>query len=150
MLKTSLITTTFALAAAFALPGVSLADHHDMGKLDAAFKAADKDNDGTLDKEEAKAMPRVAKNFDAIDANHDGTVSMEEIKAFMKTTMHEKGQAAFKKADKDNDGTLDKEEAKAMPRVAKNFDAIDTDHDGTVSMDEIHAFMKAMHQNKQQ
>jgi len=150
MLKNSFLTSAFALAVAFAFPGVSLADPHDMGKLDAAFKAADKDNDGTLDKEEAKAMPRVAKNFDAIDANHDGTVSMDEIKAFMKTAMREKGEAAFKKADKDNDGTLDKEEAKAMPRVAKNFDAIDTDHDGTVSMDEIHAFMKAQHQAKQQ
>ena len=150
MLKSSFVTSAFALAVAFAFPGVSLADHHDMGKLDAAFKAADKDNDGTLDKEEAKAMPRVAKNFDAIDANHDGTVSMDEIKAFMKTAMREKGEAAFKKADKDNDGTLDKEEAKAMPRVAKNFDAIDADHDGTVSMDEIHAYMKAMHQSKQQ
>ena len=58
-------------------------------------------------------------------------------------TMHEKGAAAFKKADKDNDGTLDKKEAKSMPRVAKNFDAIDTDHDGTVSMDEVHAYMAA-------
>jgi len=151
MLKSRLITTAVALATAFALPGVSLADHHDnMGKLDTAFKAADKDNDGTLDKEEAKAMPRVAKNFDAIDANHDGTVSMDEIKAFMKTAMREKGEAAFKQADKDHDGTLDKEEAKAMPRVAKNFDAIDSDHDGTVSMDEIHAFMKAKHEAKQQ
>jgi Ca2+-binding EF-hand superfamily protein len=150
MLKTSLVTSAFAFVAIFTLPGVSLADHHDKGKLDAAFKAADKDNDGTLDKEEAKAMPRVAKNFDAIDADHDGTVSMDEIKAFIKTTMHERGEAAFKAADKDNDGTLDKEEAKAMPRVAKNFDAIDADHDGTVSMDEIHAYMKSMHQSKQQ
>ena len=91
MLKTSLVTSAFALAAAFAFPGVSLADHHDMGKLDAAFKAADKDNDGTLDKEEAKVMPRVAKNFDAIDANHDGTVSMDEIHAYMKS-MHQSKQ----------------------------------------------------------
>ena len=64
--------------------------------------------------------------------------------------MHEKGKAAFKKADGDHDGTLDKEEAKAMPRVAKNFDAIDADHDGTVSMDEIHAFMKAKHKGMDQ
>jgi len=56
---------------------------------------------------------------------------------------HEKGTAAFKKADKDNDGTLDRKEAKAMPRVAKNFDAIDVDKDGTVSLDEVHAYMKA-------
>jgi Ca2+-binding EF-hand superfamily protein len=128
------------------------ADDH-AAKLDAAFKAADKDNDGTLDKEEAKAMPHIAKNFDAIDADHDGTVSMDEIKAAMtqaRKSMHEKGKAAFDKADADHDGTLDKEEAKAMPRVAKNFDAIDADHDGTVSIDEIHAFMKAQHKNMQQ
>ena len=92
MLKTRLITSAFALAAVFALPGVSLADHHDTGKLDAAFKAADKDNDGTLDKEEAKAMPRVAKNFDAIDTDHDGTVSMDEIHAFMKAQHQAKQQ----------------------------------------------------------
>lgn len=60
-----------------------------------------------------------------------------------KTSKHDKGDAAFKKADKDNDGTLDKAEAKAMPNVAKNFNAIDTDKDGTVSLDEIHTFMKA-------
>ncbi|HTS53078.1 MAG TPA: EF-hand domain-containing protein [Burkholderiales bacterium] len=147
MLKASLVTSVFALAAVLALPGVSFADDH-AAKMEAAFKAADKDNDGTLDKEEAKAMPRVAKHFDAIDTDHDGTVSMDEIKASMKhavKAMHEKGEAAFKNADADHDGTLDKEEAKAMPRVAKNFDTIDADHDGTVSMDEIHAFMKAQH-----
>jgi hypothetical protein len=50
----------------------------------AAFKKADKDNDGTLDREEAKAMPHVTKDFDAIDADKDGTVSLEEIHSFMK------------------------------------------------------------------
>lgn len=57
-------------------------------------------------------------------------------------SMHEKGAAAFKKADKDHDGTLDRKEAKKMPHVAKNFDAIDTDHDGTVSWTEVHNYMK--------
>jgi hypothetical protein len=60
-------------------------------------------------------------------------------------SMHDKGDAAFKKADKDNDGTLDRKEAKAMPRVAKNFDAIDTDKDGTVSLEEVHTYMKGHH-----
>ena len=54
--------------------------------------------------------------------------------------MHDKGAAAFKKADRDNDGTLDKKEAKSMPRVAKNFDAIDTDSDGNVSKEEFQAW----------
>jgi hypothetical protein len=61
------------------------------------------------------------------------------------TSKHDKGDAAFKKADKDHDGTLDRKEAKAMKNVAKHFDAIDTDKDGTVSLDEVHTYMKAQH-----
>jgi Ca2+-binding EF-hand superfamily protein len=141
MVKVILVASTLALAAA--APSLCFADQ--ASRLESAFKRADKDNDGTLDKEEAKAMPRVAKNFDAIDADKDGTVSLDEIKAAMASRkgMHQKGKAEFEKADKDADGTLDKEEAKAMPRVAKNFDAIDADKDGTVSLDEIHTFMKS-------
>jgi len=59
--------------------------------------------------------------------------------------MHDKSDAAFKKADKDNDGTLDRTEAKAMPKVGRNFDAIDVDKDGTVSREEIHSYMKGRH-----
>jgi len=55
---------------------------HDQGA--AAFKKADKDSDGTLNQEEAKAMPHVAKNFEAIDTDKDGTVSLEEVHTFMK------------------------------------------------------------------
>jgi len=120
------------------------------GKLETAFKKADTDSDGTLTKDEAKAMPRVEKNFDAIDTDKDGTVSLEEIRASMKKTgkaMHDRAVERFKSADKDNDGTLTKDEAKAMPRVAKNFDAIDADKDGTVSEQEIHDYMKA-HRHK--
>ena len=116
------------------------------GKLEATFKKSDTDNDGTLTKAEAKAMPRIAKHFDVIDTDKDGTVSLDEIRASMKKTgkaMHERALERFKSADKDNDGTLTKDEAKAMPRVAKNFEAIDTDKDGTVSEQEIHDYMKA-------
>jgi Ca2+-binding EF-hand superfamily protein len=55
---------------------------HDKGSH--AFNAADKDNDGTLDREEAKKLPRVSKNFDAIDVDHDGTVDRDEVHNFMK------------------------------------------------------------------
>jgi hypothetical protein len=71
------------------------------------------------------------------NANKDGQATSP------KSGKHDNGADAFKKADKDHDGTLDKEEAKAMPRVAKNFDAIDADKDGTVSLDEVHTYMKA-------
>jgi Ca2+-binding EF-hand superfamily protein len=146
MHKSSILTAAVALSVLIAMPAVALADS--ASRLEAKFKKADKDSDGTLTKDEAKTMPRVAKNFGMIDADKDGTVSLDEIKTAMgsaKKKMHDKGEAAFKKADKDSDGTLTKDEAKAMRRVAKNFDAIDADKDGTVSLDEIHAFMKAKH-----
>ena len=57
-------------------------DKHGKGAV--AFRKADKDNDGTLDRKEAKAMPNVARNFDAIDADKDGTVSLDEVHTFMK------------------------------------------------------------------
>ena len=48
------------------------------------FTAADKNADGKLTLEEAKAgMPRIAANFKKIDSNNDGFVTMEEIKAMI-------------------------------------------------------------------
>ena len=47
------------------------------------FDAADKDHDGTLDKKEAKKLPRVYKNFDAIDVDQDGTVDRDEVHDYM-------------------------------------------------------------------
>lgn len=119
---------------------------HDRG-MD-RFKAADKDSDGRLTRDEAKSMPQVAKNFDAMDADKDGGVSLDEIRASMMhkgKEMHDRGVQRFKSADKDNSGTLTRDEAKSMRRVEKNFDAIDADKDGTVSETEIHDFMKAQY-----
>jgi Ca2+-binding EF-hand superfamily protein len=149
MIKQLALCTLIASATLIA-PYVCAADQSG-GKLEAAFKKADTDNDGTLTKDEAKSMPRVAKNFAAIDTDKDGTVSLDEIRASMKKAgkaMHDRGVERFKSADKDNDGTLTKDEAKEMPRVAKNFDAIDTDKDGTVSEQEIHDYMKVHHSKK--
>lgn len=147
MTKT-LLASLLGAAVTLTLSIPAFADHHGEG-LDAKFKAADKDADGTLDKTEAAAMPMVLKRFDALDGDKDGTVSLDEIKAGMgkamkaKKGMHAKGKAMFDAADKDKDGTLDKEEAKGMKHVAEHFDEIDGDKDGTVSMDEIHTFMKS-------
>jgi len=48
------------------------------------FTAADKNADGKLTLEEAKAgMPRIASNFKKIDTNNDGFVTMEEIKVMI-------------------------------------------------------------------
>ncbi|WP_250338272.1 hypothetical protein [Luteibacter flocculans] len=47
-------------------------------------------------------------------------------------------QARLKAADANGDGVIDRQEAEAsLPRVAKNFDKIDTNHDGKLSAAEL-------------
>ena len=147
----SRLATALAAAVALFIPVVPVSAQEHGSRMEAHFKAADKDNDGSLTREEAKAMPRVAKNFDAIDADKSGTVTLAEIHTSMKDRakeMHERGMGSFKAADRNGDGMLDREEANAMPRVAKNFDAIDADKSGTVTGKEIHDYMKAHHQER--
>lgn len=50
----------------------------------------------------------------------------------------QKMQERLKAADADQDGYIDRKEADAgLPRVAKNFDALDTDKDGRLSSGEL-------------
>jgi Ca2+-binding EF-hand superfamily protein len=54
----------------------------DAAEIESRFKAADKDGDGKLTLEEAKAgMPRVARGFDKIDTDKKGYITLDEIKA---------------------------------------------------------------------
>jgi len=145
MSRPILIACSLAIATLLATPTMLLAADPSK-RLDDAFKRADKDKDGTLDREEAKALPRVSKHFNSIDADKDGTVSKDEIKVYMKQaakSMQEKSKEAFEAADKDKDGTLSREEAKGLPKVARHFDQMDTDKDGTVSEAEIRAYLKS-------
>ena len=45
------------------------------------FIQADTNHDGMLSREEAQAMPFVARHFDALDTNHDGYITREEMRA---------------------------------------------------------------------
>ena len=107
------------------------------------FKAADKDGDGRISRAEADAsLPRIAKNFDALDTNKDGFLTKDELRAGHGKGGHgDKMHDHMKSADKDGDGKFSREEANAsMPRLAKNFDAIDANKDGFVTRDELRAF----------
>jgi Ca2+-binding EF-hand superfamily protein len=148
-----LLLTLLASALTISLP--AFADHDGMGDhcqmhTHKTFEEADTDKDGTLDKEEAKALG--VEDFDKMDTDHDGTLSKDELKACACHKHHKSASAAHQKhsrefaaADTDHDGTLTKEEAKKLPHVYENFDAIDTDHDGTVSREEVHTFMHQQH-----
>jgi hypothetical protein len=106
------------------------------------LRAADTNGDGMISKQEAAALPRIAKDFDAIDANHDGQLTAEELHAFRKAN---RGGHGAKKLDTDGDGRISRAEAAAAPRMAEHFDAIDTNGDGFISADE----MKAAHAKHQ-
>jgi len=57
-----------------------------MAQIEQRFKAANKNGDGKLTLEEAKAgMPRVAKNFATIDKDKKGYVTLDEVKAAFAT-----------------------------------------------------------------
>ncbi|MBL8522205.1 MAG: hypothetical protein JNN20_00815 [Betaproteobacteria bacterium] len=94
-LKTGLLVTL--LATAFAAPAAFAGDDAAKGdraqKAHERLKAADKNGDGKISREEANAsMPRLAKNFDAIDANKDGFVTKEEMRAFHEKNGGRKGK----------------------------------------------------------
>jgi Ca2+-binding EF-hand superfamily protein len=138
------------IASLFTTAGTAFADHDGMGEhckmhTKVAFEQADKNKDGTLDREEAKAV--CGEKFDVMDTDKDGTLTKEELNVCGRKKhnehdkLHQKRSKEFAAADKDADGTLTKDEAKQLKKVYKNFDAIDADKDGTVSRDEVHDFM---------
>jgi Ca2+-binding EF-hand superfamily protein len=51
------------------------------GAMGERLRGADKDGDGAISAEEAKAMPMLAEHFAVMDTNHDGKLTREEMKA---------------------------------------------------------------------
>jgi hypothetical protein len=54
-----------------------------LAKLEAQFRAADADGNGSLSREEAKNFGFVARNFDAIDAGRRAAVSFDDLQAYL-------------------------------------------------------------------
>jgi len=127
-----------ACAATLAVAAPGGEGHDPMARM----KAADTNGDGMISRDEAKALPRIAKHFDEIDANHDGQLTADELRAFHQK-MHEarmaKGAERLKKLDTDGDGRISRAEAQAAPRLAARFDDLDTNKDGFLTHDELKA-----------
>ena len=104
------------------------------------LKQADTNGDGMLSRDEAKALPRLAKHFDEIDANHDGQITADEMHAFHETHRGQMRAARWKKLDANGDGRVSLDEARAnAPRLAEHFKEIDTNGDGFISPEELKA-----------
>jgi hypothetical protein len=112
---------------------------HRHGMMMEKLHAADTNGDGLISRQEAAALPMLAKNFDAIDANHDGQLSKDELKAYFQAKRQGMAAAHFKKLDTDGDGRISKAEAQAAPRLAEHFAKIDTNGDGFITPEELAA-----------
>lgn len=92
MFKKRMMTGVLALALVLvsgvgAAQTVDAATQEKIAELETRFKAADKNADGKLTLDEAKAgMPRVADAFGHIDAEKKGYVTLDQIKALMLKT----------------------------------------------------------------
>ncbi len=104
------------------------------------FKAADKNGDGLISREEAQAsLPGLAANFDAIDTNKDGNISPAELQAARGTFAQGGHGRGWQRWDADGDGKLSRAEVADAPRLSQEFDAIDTNKDGFLTLDELQA-----------
>lgn len=54
-----------------------------LAKLEAQFRAADADGNGSLTLDEAKRFGFVARQFDDIDAAHRGAVTFDDLRAYL-------------------------------------------------------------------
>jgi len=118
------------------------------GAMGERIKAADKNGDGFISREEAQAsLPKVHENFDKMDLNKDGFISKEEFqkagearRAAMQAERNAEMERRFAAADKDGNGKISQDEAQAsMPRVAERFEAMDTNKDGFLTREELAA-----------
>jgi Ca2+-binding EF-hand superfamily protein len=73
------------------------------------LRAADTNADGMISREEAKALPRLAKRFDQIDTDKNGQITAEEMKAAHQA----RHNAMFDNLDANKDGVLSRDEFNA-------------------------------------
>jgi Ca2+-binding EF-hand superfamily protein len=99
-------------------------------QIAATFKAADANNDGFVNVDEAVADAILA--FARFDANRDGFLVVAEL------PRHDPNR--IKRADRDGDGRLSVGEV-AADRVYEFF-LVDTNRDGVISLQEVLVYVK--------
>jgi Ca2+-binding EF-hand superfamily protein len=98
--------------------------------LRAGFKAADKNGDGRLDREEFRQA--AIEGFYFRDKEHKGYLTADQLP--------EASRAAFKEANVKGDGRLSLQEE--VNALMKDFEAADLNKDGALSYDEFEAYVK--------
>jgi len=98
--------------------------------LRAAFKAADKNGDGRLDREEFRQA--AIEGFYFRDKEHKGYLTADQLP--------EASRDAFKAANVKGDGRLSLQEE--VNALLKDFEAADVNRDGTLTYEEFEAYVK--------
>ena len=66
-------------------------------RLQERFLRSDKDNDGSISREEAfETMPQIARHFSQVDLNHDGVITLNELEAAQARAVGHQRAAATK------------------------------------------------------
>jgi Ca2+-binding EF-hand superfamily protein len=115
----------------------------------AQFRAADKDNNGYLDKTEAEQNPLFRNIFKTMDRDGDGKLFEKEVVAYLdkmkelqegamrscaSLAVKDQGRGLFDMVDTDGDGRLGVRE---MRRMVQLVDSLDRDGDGLLARGEI-------------
>lgn len=116
--KLSAIVLSAAVAAA-GLTAHAETDSQRPSRGDWMLKKMDKDNSGTIDREEFRAPG--LEYFKKLDANGDGVVSLDEFTA--------RTDERFAKMDANGDGVLDQEELKEAHKKMRKSHGMNKDKD---------------------
>jgi hypothetical protein len=120
-------------------------DPRQNGRSDLRLTTLDADQNGYLDRMEAKANPLVAAAFDGMDTDHDGKVMPGEFEIYvdgqnaaaanrLRLQVIDRGQDLFSVLDANGDGLLTPRELRAAPGL---IDSEDQDSDGFLGGSEI-------------
>jgi Ca2+-binding EF-hand superfamily protein len=115
----------------------------------AQFKAADKDNNGYLDRNEARQSPFFNNTFALMDRDGDGKLYLKEVLAYLDAmkdlsaaatasivslSASDQGKGLFDLLDHDGDGRLSARELRGLPKL---IEMLDRNGDGMLGKDEI-------------
>lgn len=105
--------------------------------LESRFKAADKDGDGMISRQEATDV-MIAQVFEVYDTSGDGSVDEAELVAGGGDV------AKFRKATKETGGRMSLADAQANPAIIETmavpFDEADVNGNGAISLEELEAY----------
>jgi hypothetical protein len=122
--------TTLALLAGLALP-LALSAQTAPIDLGQAFKDADRNGDGRLDREEFRLL--MIETFYFRDTNRDGYLVVTEVSQI--------NPEIFRNADTSGDGRLSLQEY--IDAALKDFENADADRNGGLDLQELHIYVRA-------